>query len=106
MQKLIESFFVRMKVSPKISMELENIEAIKSLVVAGLGASIVPLCSVRSLPQGSMLRVMRVRGYALQRELALATLDAEMLPTALEKLAAQLIKALRRTDHKRQMDAL
>ena len=41
MQDLIESYFARMKVSPTISMRVENIEAIKSLVKAGLGASIV-----------------------------------------------------------------
>ena len=101
MQNLIESFLVKMKISPKISMELENIEAIKSLVVAGLGASIVPLCSVNSAPQTSMLRVMRVKGFTLQRGLALATLDAEVLPAATEKLAAQLIKALPQTSRHR-----
>ena len=98
MQDLIESYFARMKVSPTISMRVENIEAIKSLVKAGLGASIVPLCSVSSVPQTSMLRVMRVKGLTMQRHLALATLDAEVLPTTIDKLAAQLIKALPQTN--------
>lgn len=101
MQDLIESYFVRMKISPRISMTLENIEAIKSLVIAGLGASIVPLCSVASVPPTSMLRVMRVKGFPLQRHLALATLDAEALPAAIEKLAAQIIKALPETSRQR-----
>ena len=94
MQKLIESFFVQMKISPKVTMELENIEAIKSLVSAGLGASIVPVCSVSQSLQASMLRVMRIKGFTLERSLALATLDTEILPAAIEKLAAQLIRAL------------
>lgn len=106
MQNLIESFFVQMKISPRISMELENVEAIKGLVGAGLGASIVPLCCVNSVPQASMLRVMRVKGFTLQRGLALATLDAEVLPTATEKLAAQLIKALPQTSRRRSPAAL
>lgn len=101
MQDLIESYFARMKISPKISMTVENIEAIKGLVIAGLGASIVPLCSVASVPPASMLRVMRVKGFTLQRHLALATLDAEVLPTAIEKLAAQIIKALPQTNRNR-----
>ncbi len=101
MDKLIQSFFLRIGVSPKISMELENIEAMKSLVAAGLGASIVPLCSVNSTPQSPMLRVMRVKGFTLERELALATLNAEVLPTAIEKLAAQLIKTLSQAGRKR-----
>ena len=41
-----------------------------------------------------MLRIMRMNGFTLERELALATLNAETLPTAIEKLAARLIKAL------------
>jgi len=106
MQNLIESFFVQMKISPRVSMELENVEAIKGLVGAGLGASIVPLCCVNSVPQASMLRVMRVKGFTLQRGLALATLDAEILPTATEKLAAQLIKALPQTSRRRSPAAL
>jgi LysR family transcriptional activator of glutamate synthase operon len=101
MDKLIQSFFLRIGVSPKISMELENIEAMKSLVAAGLGASIVPLCSVNSAPQSPMLRVMRVKGFTLERELALATLNAEVLPTAIEKLAAQLIKTLSQAGRRR-----
>jgi DNA-binding transcriptional LysR family regulator len=94
MQNLIDSFFAQMKVSPRISMQLENIEAIKSLVSAGLGASIVPFCSVSMIPQVSVFRVMRVKGFTLERALALATLDAERLPAAIDKLAAQLIRAL------------
>ena len=94
MQKLVESFFAEMKISPKVTMELENIEAIKSLVSAGLGASIIPVCSVSQLLQASMLRVMRIKGFPMKRSLALATLDTEILPAAIEKLAAQLIRAL------------
>ena len=101
MQSLIQSFFAQIKISPKISMELENIEAIKSLVRAGLGASIVPLCSVNSVSPASMLRVIRVKGFSLERELALATLAADMLPAAIDRLAALLIKTLPPTNRKR-----
>ncbi len=101
MQRVIESFFTKMNISPRISMELENIEAIKSLVSAGLGASIVPICSVSQSPPTSMLRVMRVKGFPLERTLALATLDTQVLPTAIDKLAAQLIKALPPSNHKK-----
>jgi DNA-binding transcriptional LysR family regulator len=104
MENMIESFFLGMGISPKISMELENIEAIKSLVAAGLGASIVPLCSVSSTFQAPGLRVLRVKGFTLERELALATLNAESLPSAIEKLAAQLIKTLSRSGRKRSAE--
>jgi DNA-binding transcriptional LysR family regulator len=94
MQSLIESFLIEMGVAPKISMQLENIEAIKSLVRAGLGASIVPFCCVRSTAQTALIKVMRVKGHHLQRNLGLATVNVPVLPAAIDRLAAQLIKAL------------
>ena len=52
-------------------MEVENNEAIKSLVRAGLGASMLPLCAVSEEPADSQLCVLRVRGKPLKRELCL-----------------------------------
>ena len=42
MRRLIDQFFSSIGVDPKIVMVMENIEAIKSLVGAGLGASVLP----------------------------------------------------------------
>lgn len=94
MQSTIESYFRAMDIEPKISMELENIEAIKSLVSAGIGASIVPVCCVNKIEQRSMLRVLRVRGHLMERRLALVTLKTDLLPGAIEKLSAQIIRFL------------
>ena len=94
MQRTLESYFRAMDIAPKIVMELENIEAIKSLVGAGLGASIVPSCCVIKTKDNPRVRILRVRGYPMERRLALATLNAEFLPVAIEKLAAQIIRNL------------
>jgi DNA-binding transcriptional LysR family regulator len=61
MQNVIDRYFASLGVTPHITMEAENNEAIKSLVRAGLGASIMPLCAVAQEPPGSPLCVLRVR---------------------------------------------
>jgi LysR family transcriptional regulator, cyn operon transcriptional activator len=94
MQRLINRYFESLNVSPRISMEVENNEAIKSLVRVGLGASILPLCAVANETDG-VLKVLRVRGKPLKRELCLAAPDAEILPNAIRQLAAALVIALK-----------
>jgi DNA-binding transcriptional LysR family regulator len=94
MQSTIEAYFCSMDIQPKVSMEVENIEAIKSLVSAGIGASIVPACCVNKIEQRSMIRVLRVRGHHMERPLSLVTLNTDLLPGAIEKLSAQIIRVL------------
>jgi DNA-binding transcriptional LysR family regulator len=94
MQNLIDGYFRQLGVTPKIIMEVENNEAIKSLVGAGLGASILPLCAVTQQPGAGQLRILRVKDMPLTRELALLTMDAEILPNAIQDLASSLIGAL------------
>jgi DNA-binding transcriptional LysR family regulator len=94
MQNLIDRFFDSLGVSPRIAMEVENNEAIKSLVRAGLGASIMPLCALGHESSRGGLRVLRVSGRPLYRELCLVSAAAEILPNAIRELAALLIAAL------------
>jgi len=92
MENLIDHYFRLMGIAPKIIMEVENNEAIKSLVGAGLGASILPLCAVTE--HSTQLRIVRVKGMPLIRELALVSMDTEMLPNAIRELASALVRAL------------
>jgi LysR family cyn operon transcriptional activator len=94
MQNLIDHYFERLGMTPRIIMEVENNEAIKSLVSAGLGASILPLCAVTRRVQAAGLRVLRVRGMPLTRQLALVSLDTEIQPNAILELASSLVAAL------------
>ena len=89
MQNLIDRFFESLGVAPQIAMEVENIEAIKSLVRAGLGASVLPRCSVGGT-QAAHMRVLRVKGVRLMRQLGLVRLEAALVPNALRELAATL----------------
>jgi DNA-binding transcriptional LysR family regulator len=94
MRSLVESYFSTVRVEPNISMELENIEAIKSLVRAGLGASVLPLCSVAQSADSIGLKILRVQGMPMSRELFLALLHSEMIPIAIRKLEARIMKGL------------
>ena len=90
MQDLIDRFFESLGIAPRIDMEVENNEAIKSLVRVGLGASILPLCAVADEPPDSPLRILRVKGKPLMRELRLASAGAEILPNAIRELSSAL----------------
>jgi DNA-binding transcriptional LysR family regulator len=94
MQTLIDRYFDSIGMTPRIIMEVENNEAIKSLVGVGLGASIIPRCAVEDQPPSSPLRVLRLRGAPLMRQLDLVTLDAQILPKAIRELAGSLASAL------------
>ncbi len=101
MQSLIDRYFELLNITPHITMEVENNEAIKSLVRAGLGASILPLCAVAQRSSSTQLRVLRVNGMPLTRNLALVSVDAEILPNAIRELASILVTTLGRTARKR-----
>jgi len=94
MQNVIDRYFELLGVTPRIAMEVKNNEAIKSLVRVGLGASIMPLCAVEQEPPSSALRVLRVKGKPLMRELCLVSAGADILPKAIRELAAALVRAL------------
>lgn len=74
-------------------MEMENIESIKALVRAGLGAAVLPMCCVGG-SQGAMLRVLRVRQFRMERQLALALPKSATLPGPIRKLATFITKGL------------
>jgi LysR family transcriptional regulator, low CO2-responsive transcriptional regulator len=104
MQDLIDRFFESLGIAPRIDMEVENNEAIKSLVRVGLGASILPLCAVAKEPPDSPLRILRVKGKPLMRELRLVSAGAEILPNAIRELSSALMAALSSTRARRRAD--
>ncbi|MEO6830093.1 MAG: LysR family transcriptional regulator [Acidobacteriaceae bacterium] len=94
MQVLLESYFEAMNINPRVTMELENIEAIKSLVSVGLGTSVLPRCSIPGNNQNVSLKALRVRNFPMERELGLALPHSEILPIAIKKLADGIIKGI------------
>jgi len=88
-----QDYFNQLGIQPKILMELENIEAIKSLVRAGLGASIVPECSTAG-PFGHGIIVKRIRDFAMSRQLLIAATDWRSHPPTTIRLARSIIQNL------------
>jgi DNA-binding transcriptional LysR family regulator len=93
MQTLVDRHFRAMGIVPRITMEMENIEAIKALVRAGLGGAILPKCCV-SGSQKSGMEVLRIRNFPIERNLALALPKVSVLPRAIERFATHLTRAL------------
>jgi LysR family transcriptional regulator, cyn operon transcriptional activator len=94
MQNFVDRYFESLGIEPKIIMEVENNEAIKSLVRAGLGCSLLPLCAVENEPPENGLHVLRVKGKPLIRQLRLASAGAEVFPKAIAELAQTITSAL------------
>ncbi len=92
-QRILDRQFGKLGVVPRVTMEMENIETIKALVRAGLGAAVLPLCCVAG-SQGAMLQILRIRGIRLERDLALVVPKTGMVAQPAQRLAAQVIKAL------------
>ena len=93
MQNLIDGYFRTLGFAPQIAREVESIEAMKSLVRAGLGASVLPLCAVGDRVLAARLRVLRVKERPVPRP-GLAALDSAMQPRAIKELAATLTARL------------
>jgi LysR family transcriptional regulator, cyn operon transcriptional activator len=86
MRKRVDDFFAELGVKPRVAMVMENIEAIKSLVGAGLGASILPVHAVGEEAADRKVTLMRVENHPLHRQLGLITLKSDYLPNAVREL--------------------
>lgn len=96
MRQTIDNFFDEIGVQPQVSMVLENIEAIKSLIGAGLGASVLPVHAIGNEASDKKVRLMRVRGHKLYRQLGLVTLKSSYVPQAVRELGRLIAEELSR----------
>ena len=67
----LDDFFRAEDVHPRIAMEVESSELLKRLISAGLGMGFLPRAVVSSEAALGMLRIIRVEGLRISRELAL-----------------------------------
>jgi DNA-binding transcriptional LysR family regulator len=67
---LIDAMMQKHRLSLQVTMEADDTEAIKKLVEAGFGASILPEKALQNSP---LIRTFRIRGERLYREIAFAT---------------------------------
>ncbi|HZS04690.1 MAG TPA: LysR family transcriptional regulator [Blastocatellia bacterium] len=97
MRKLIDDFFTDLGVRPQIAMVMENIEVIKSLVGAGLGASVLPEHAAGHRSRDAEVHLMRVRGHPLRRQLGLVSLKSAPRPNTVHKLTRAILAEMSRS---------
>lgn len=71
MRMIIDAFFLEIGLTPNVIMEADDTEAIKRLVEAGFGHSILPEYALRDKTRH--FELFRVKGHRLARKQALAT---------------------------------
>ncbi|HKX30294.1 MAG TPA: LysR family transcriptional regulator [Blastocatellia bacterium] len=94
MRRLIDNYFKELGVTPRVAMVMENIEAIKSLVGAGLGVSVLPIHAVGKRATDRKVSMMRVGNHPLYRQLGLVTLKSSYVPNAIRELSALIAEEL------------
>jgi DNA-binding transcriptional LysR family regulator len=86
---VIDQFFKELNVSPRVTMEADDTEAIKRLVESGFGCSILPAHALRD--QSCFFELFRVEGHQLNRTVALATVRTEY-PRKLTESVANFLR--------------
>jgi DNA-binding transcriptional LysR family regulator len=95
MQNVVDEWFRRLGVQPRVTAEVDNVHSTKALVQSGLGASLLPACALSPPSRKDSVRAMCVKGGSVYRELGLVLPDAELLPSPTRELASMLEEALR-----------
>lgn len=70
-RELIEDLFRSRDTQPRIAMEVESSELLKRLIVAGLGLGFLPRSNVLADTRSGALKIIKVEGVRINRELAL-----------------------------------
>lgn len=90
MRVMIDRFFEDLAIAPRVTMEADDVEAIKRMVEAGFGYSILPQYALGG--RGRRFQKLRVAGRKLIRKQALA-MSQSGYPRALTVAVADLIEA-------------
>jgi DNA-binding transcriptional LysR family regulator len=69
-RELIDDLFRSNDVQPRIAMEVESSELLKRLIIAGLGMGFLPRTNVLLDERAGTLKVIKLEGIRLNRELA------------------------------------
>lgn len=87
-RQLIDEYFARIGLEPRIVMVSENVATIKPLVRINLGISLLPLPAVAIEAKRGELHYLRIRGERLTRDIGLVTHNDDYKPKALLELMA------------------
>jgi DNA-binding transcriptional LysR family regulator len=90
MRSMIDRFFGELGITPRVIMEADETEAIKRLVEAGFGYSMLPQFALRG--RSVHFQTLRVAGHRLVRQQALAMAQTQY-PRALTAAIAEFLKS-------------
>lgn len=85
-RRALDEFFVREKIEPRIVMETENVEIIKSMVAAGLGITLIPYAAIARDVRARRFAFARLRGRPPYRETGWVYLKGETQPRAVTEM--------------------
>jgi LysR family transcriptional regulator, transcriptional activator of the cysJI operon len=81
-RRYIDSFLKRYGVKPRVKMELDNIETIKTAVASGAGVSLLPRTSIREEESGVSLHALRISDAEFLRPIYLVYSRSRKLSAA------------------------
>jgi DNA-binding transcriptional LysR family regulator len=85
-RKVVDEFFLAEKIPINVIMETENVDIIKSMVAAGLGATIVPFGAIANDVRAGRFAWARLRGHRLYRETGWVFLKSDYLPRSVSEI--------------------
>jgi DNA-binding transcriptional LysR family regulator len=95
-RRVIDEFFVREQVQPKIVMETENVEIIKAMVTSGIGSTLISNHAIEREVRSGVLIAHRIQGHPLVRETGWVYLKANRVPRKISEMIRVLDELLPR----------
>ena len=96
-RKLIDRFFFKHKITPKVAIELSETEAIKEMVARGLGVSVLPASAFPHWRRAPGVKTFPIHDPELKRTLALVYLRGKALRPPVQAMIDLLMKHFHET---------
>lgn len=93
-RRVLDEFFLREAIDPRIVSETENVEIIKAMVRVGLGVSIIPYQAVAREVRGGHLACARITGPTLVRETGWVYPRSQRVPRMVQEMMQALDRLL------------
>jgi DNA-binding transcriptional LysR family regulator len=93
-RRVIDEFFVREQVQPRIVMETENVEIIKAMVQSGIGSTLISDQAVEREVKAGTLIAHHMGGHPLVRETGWVYLKANRVPRKISEMIRVLDELL------------
>jgi DNA-binding transcriptional LysR family regulator len=87
-RRVVDEFFVKERIEPRIVMETENVEILKAMVKTGLGITIIPYQAVAGEIRSRRLFSKRIAGHELIRETGWIYPKMSRLPRTVSEVLA------------------